>query len=229
MTNPPAPITDAQARAVEAGAKATERAIGVLEGLGGYLREVLGTVPHDLVGYLGGDQLKIRRAENLRDIIERSREKLAKRNAVSGDPASVSITLPLMVAAADESRDELKEIWAGLLATAADPANTLRFRNVFIEIAKSLDPLDAIFLRKILTTKPPTHPTGGFVDTPAFHALLVEDVGASKDELNISIDHLHALSLIRRGDAITSHQLTSLGREFLRAVIDEWPKSLQRK
>jgi hypothetical protein len=51
-----------------------------------------------------------------------------------------------MVAAADESRDELQEIWGALLAAAADPKRSRSFRLKFIEVAKELDPLDALVL-----------------------------------------------------------------------------------
>lgn len=55
------------AKAAEETAKATGQALKVLEGLGSYLKDVFGTVPADLVGYFGGDWLKVRRAENLFD------------------------------------------------------------------------------------------------------------------------------------------------------------------
>jgi hypothetical protein len=49
--------------------------------------------------------------------------------------------LPLVISAADEDRDELQEIWARLLAAAADPARAKSFRIQFIEVAKQMDPL----------------------------------------------------------------------------------------
>ncbi len=52
------PISDEQA-------KLLQEALKTLRSVGGYLREVLGTVPEDLVGLLGGDWLKVRRAENV--------------------------------------------------------------------------------------------------------------------------------------------------------------------
>jgi len=51
--------------------KAIQEALKTLQGVGGFLREILGTVPQDLVGYLGGDWLKVRRAENLARIMPR--------------------------------------------------------------------------------------------------------------------------------------------------------------
>jgi hypothetical protein len=55
MTDPTSlvPISDEQA-------KLGQKALEVLQGLGGFLREIFGTVPEDLVGYFGGDLLKVR-------------------------------------------------------------------------------------------------------------------------------------------------------------------------
>jgi hypothetical protein len=52
------PISDAQANTV------TE-ALKTLQRIGGYLKQILGTVPEDLVGMLGGDWLRAKRAENI--------------------------------------------------------------------------------------------------------------------------------------------------------------------
>jgi hypothetical protein len=133
------PVSDEQAKAIQ-------EAIKALRGVGGFLREILGTVPEDLVGYLGGDWLKVRRAENLARILDKMRERLQERNAKTEQP-SISIVLPLLIAAADESRDELQDIWARLLAAAADPTRAKSFRNQFIEVAKQMDPLDAAVLQ----------------------------------------------------------------------------------
>jgi hypothetical protein len=54
------PISDEQAKAFKA-------ALEVLSGIGGYLKDTLGTVPEDLVGILGGDWLRVRRREHRAD------------------------------------------------------------------------------------------------------------------------------------------------------------------
>jgi hypothetical protein len=99
------PVSDEQAKAIQ-------DAIKALRGVGGFLKQILGTVPEDLVGYFGGDLLKVRRAENAARIIEKAREKLQARNATPKRP-SISIILPLLIAAADEDRDELQQYGPG--------------------------------------------------------------------------------------------------------------------
>jgi hypothetical protein len=52
------------------------------------------------------------------------------------EPPSLSLLLPILVAAAEESRDELQDLWARLLAAAADPSRARSFRIQFIETVK---------------------------------------------------------------------------------------------
>jgi hypothetical protein len=204
------PVSDEQAKAIQ-------EALKTLRGLGSFLEKTFGTVPQDLVGLLGGDWLKVRRAENLARILEKARERLRARGVEAPQPASLSLALPLLVAAADESRDELQEIWARLLAAAADPNRAQSFRLQFIEAAKKLDPLDAAVLRAISAA------AGGSV-TPGMRDAMAEHLRASRDEVGVSIDNLAELSLVYSGNkrepAVVPIHMAPLGREFLRAVSD---------
>jgi hypothetical protein len=197
------PITDAQAKAIE-------EAIKTLRGLGGFLKETFGTVPQDLVGLLGGDWLKVRRAENLVRILQRVKERLEARHVKTPEPASLSIGLPILVAAADESRQELQDIWARLLAAAADPSRASRFRIAFIEAAKRMDPLDAPFLVSL-------HRHGGRADGTVLNSISSE-LKISRDEIDVSWNNLKKLELL----TLDNHNavISSFGREFLRALSD---------
>jgi hypothetical protein len=128
------PISDEQA-------KLGREIIKAFRGLGSFLAQALGSTPEDLVAYLGGDWLRVRRRENLVRLLERARERLTVRNVEEPHPASLSIALPIVRGAADEDREELVDLWARLLANAMDPQlNDLRY--AFIEAVKKIDPLD---------------------------------------------------------------------------------------
>jgi hypothetical protein len=60
------PIGDEQA-------KAAQEALKTARAAGSYFAEVLGTVPHDVVGLLGGDWLRVKRAENAARIAQSRR------------------------------------------------------------------------------------------------------------------------------------------------------------
>src|SRR6266699_393351 len=105
MTNSLIPISDEQAKLGQEGLKA-------LRGLGAFFEKALGGVPEDLVGYLGGDWLRVRRAENIAHLLVEVRERLANLGVEDARPASLSVALPILKGAADEDRDELVALWA---------------------------------------------------------------------------------------------------------------------
>lgn len=192
------PISDEQA-------KLGQEALKTLQGLAGFLKETFGTLPQDVVGMLGGDYLKVKRAENLYRMFQKAKKRLED-NHVREPDASPSLALPIMLAAADESRDELQEIWAALLAAAADPARNKAFRLKFIDIAKKLDPIDITVLQVMADM--------GNVLNPVVRGLLLER-GLNNDEIQISVNNLIDLGLL--GNPSTA-MVYPLGKEFLRAV-----------
>ena len=198
------PISDEQAKAIQ-------DVLKILKGMGGFLKETVGTVPEDLVGILVGDWLKVRRAENLVRMLRKARERLDERK-IETEPPSISIARPLMIAAADEDRDELQDIWARLLAAAADPARAKSFRLRFITVAKEMDPLDATVLEQVST-----HYNGRV--TGDMRNQIADTLGRKRDEVDISIDNLSDLRLLgipSPPDGVMTH----FGREFLRAISD---------
>jgi hypothetical protein len=199
------PISDEQAKAIQ-------EALKFLQGLGGFLKETFGTVPQDVVGLLAGDWLKVRRAENLARILVKTQERLRARRVEAPEPASLSVGLPILIAAADESRDELQDLWARLLAATADPSRAKAFRNAFIDAAKRMDPLDAAVLRCANAIH------GGRI-TIETRIKIASELGISRDEADVSVGNLQKLELAvltNLPDVIVS----PFGREFLRAVAD---------
>jgi Abortive infection alpha len=204
------PFGDEQAKAAQEIAKAAQEALKALQGLGGFFRSVLGTVPEDLVGYLlGADSLRVRRMENLAQILRKSQERLQARKVEPDEPASLSLTLPIIAAAAEESRDELQDLWARLLAAAADPARAKFFRNAFIDAAKKMDPGDATVLGRV---------GNGLIDNNA-KGELARALNLSRDIVEVSLSNLAKLDLLAIVHA-PEMTITPFGRVFLRAVSD---------
>ncbi len=141
-------------------------------------------------------------------MLDKARERLRARRVEVPEPASLSIVLPIFVAAADESREELVDIWARLLAAAADPARAKSFRLAFIETVKKMDPLDAAVLQTAQAD------AGGFI-TGETRNRFAAQLNASRDEVDVSIDNLQTLGLIS-----PNANVSPFGREFLRTVSD---------
>jgi hypothetical protein len=145
-------FTEPHAKALEKLSEFGTTAINSATELSHYAGRILGTAPEDVVGLLIGDPLRAVRtviAAKLDDLVA---QKLQQRNVQSTQPVSPSLAIPLMRAAYDESRPELQELWANLIASAMDPIRSSRVRISFIETLKRLDPLDALVLKTLFET-----------------------------------------------------------------------------
>lgn len=194
------PISDEQA-------KLGQEVLKVMGGIGGFFKDALGSVPEDLVGYLGGDWLRLRRVENIARMMERTRERLKADGVIETEPASLTLALPILRGAADESREELQDLWARLLAASLDPSRAGCVRQGFAEVISKMDPLDA---RVLIFFKGNYHLLNS-VSPDQWSQML----GLSVDELEASLWHLEKLGLVHRGIGTST---TAFGREFLRIV-----------
>ena len=131
-------------------------------------------------------------------------------------PEEIVAKLRQVVAAADESRDELVDLWARLPAAAADPTRTTKFRRIFIEIAKQMDPIDAVVLQAVAKWPSPKSHN----ERVAMPRVIAESLKLTDDEFEVSRTHLVAMGLFSQSDMGSRMGPTSLSREFLRAVND---------
>jgi hypothetical protein len=210
MTGDLIPISDEQAKAMQEMAKLASKIVDASSGIGRYVDRVLGHVPDNLVGYFGGDYLaevRTRNAERLRADTEEIRRRRGTQERVDVSP---SIAIPLVQAAIDEDRADLKDLWARLLAAAMDPARTHLVRLAFIDVAKKMDPMDAAVLR---LASAPGEVAGSRLSE------IGARLGASRNEIDVSIANLVKLELARYSHAPNA-LITPFGQEFLRAVED---------
>ena len=129
-----------------------------------------------------------------------------------------------MIAAADESREELQEMWAALLAAAANPNKSKAFRLKFIEVVKRLDPIDPLVLKRLGPQGPP------YADLRNLDEM-ARSLGVHQDEVAVSLANLEALGLAYRLSSKDDHpnypliESTALGRELVRIVEKDDAKS----
>jgi hypothetical protein len=189
------------AHAIEETAKTAGKAVDAVAGTGKYLSQVLGQVPANLVGLLD-DWLLHKRIRRLAELNAETREHLKRWGAEEPfeDPTP-ALAAPLIAAAIDEDREELKDLWARLLASAMHPDRKGRVRQSFVAILKQLDPLDALCLRTIGNGGNPSKFVARF----------------GPDEIQVSLGRLKELALIHQ---VATPSLEALGKLFLAAVED---------
>jgi len=149
VSNDLVPITDEQAKAVQEVAKVVGQSIEAVSGFFSWCAEVVGDAPHDAFAWLIGDRWHHARIRNLYKIRERTEEILRQRSVKDRKPVSENIATPLLEAARQEDSPEIRELYAGLLAAAMDPARANAVRPEFIDAVKRFHPRDAVIMRTI--------------------------------------------------------------------------------
>jgi hypothetical protein len=204
----PIPVTDEQAKAVQ---KLSEFGTTVVEETGQLARclgKVLGTVPEDAVGLVIGDPLRfVRTAIALK--YDEWIERLVRDRGFRPQPVSPSVAIPLLRAAYDESRPELQELWAQLIAAAMDPQRCNRVRRSFIDTVQRFDPLDALVLKGLYKIP------GGAAKREYFSA----NLGVSVGEIEVSRLNLRELKCVY-STSDDNLIIGSYGIELVRACSD---------
>jgi hypothetical protein len=181
------PISDEQANAIQEAAKLGVEGIQALRELGGFLKEVFGGVPKNLIGLLGGDYIEYRRLLNLSALRAKLQDELGRLGVRELMPPRLTLSLPILTAAADESDSELQALWARLLAAAMDPNRSTQVRQLFIDIVKKMDPMDARALSKL---------TESLQLSPSHRDFLANSFRVSADEIEVSFIHLAELGCV---------------------------------
>ena len=219
MAEPPPPakfgtiVSGEEAKAVQ---KLSEFGITVVteaSHLARYVGRILGTVPENAVGLVIGDPLQFVRTAIAAQYDALLVRILRDRN-VTPQPVSPSLAIPLIRAAYDESRPELQELWAQLIAAAMDPARSSRVRRSFIDTIQRLDPLDALMLRELCDAFP-SNPT------PNVRDFLSARLNISRNEAEVSFLNLEMLRCgYRTGAGSPNWTITPYGKELFRACSD---------
>jgi hypothetical protein len=191
-------------------------AVNLARDVGGWINNIAGDIPKDLVGLVAGDRLKAYRMEKAAEVVHCARERLKAKGITPLDNPSPSIILPILESAMDEGREELKRLWEGLLATALDPDKTTQVARLFIDLVKAMDPLDARIL-----VEARNHPN----QQPNMRDALASRMTVGPDAIEVSMLHLIELGLAvdqhLGGTGLSSTAniaLVTKGRELLRLV-----------
>jgi Abortive infection alpha len=188
--------------AIEEAAKATSKALDLIKAASPAISDVYGLVI--------GDTIKHARSERLERIAAKAKKKLGDRGVTQPTETPEQIAIPLLEAAQGESREDLMDLWARLLANAMDPARISDIRAGYIDILKKLEPLDAKILDYLSAKNPAT-------DQTAKH-MIHEQMGCRQSAGVVSVDNLESLGCLRLVGGNHFLALTELGKELVIAV-----------
>lgn len=206
-----------EAEAIRAVAVTAGKVIDAAVEVGRFFGKVFGTIPQDAVGLVVGDFLHEVRIRNIHKLEQRTEEILSQRVDPHIQSVSPTLAIPLLKAAQDESRTELQELWARLLANAMDGSRS-GVRKNFIETVQRLDPVDAQILIKIAGD--------GDLDTGVWKNDILSIPNIRRDEVLVSLNCLKDLGCIETNMVVDTAigvkervTFSLFGRELMRSCL----------
>lgn len=138
-----------EAKAVEEVARTTGKAVDATRQLGGFLARFLAP-PLEQVSEMATDWLGQRRFERQVRLAERTVEFLTERGLDRPTRAvPPSIALPLIEEASLEEDDWMQDVWAQLLANAADASSGVEIKRAFVAMLSEIGPLEVRILETL--------------------------------------------------------------------------------
>jgi hypothetical protein len=203
------PVTDKQAVAITGLSEFGKTVVTEAGQLARYMGRVLGTVPEDAVGLVIGDPLHFVRTAIAKTYDVLLNKLFKDRGVKETQAVSPSLAIPLLRAAYDESRPELQQLWAALIAAAMDPTRSGRVRISFIDVVKQLDPLDALVLRA-------RYMTPGALEPDAAR-YIASTLSVSGDDTYLSFENLRRLGCVDTNRGLADFFVTAYGKALIRA------------
>jgi hypothetical protein len=138
-------------KAIQETAKASGKAIEVVRSLCSFVAEITSGSITQAIGIVE-DKLAYMRWERQVRFIKRAELLLRELGLPTNRrPVPMSIAIPLLESAFIEEDDELQDLWAQLLANAANASYKHEIRRAYISILQDLTSLDAQIMQKFLT------------------------------------------------------------------------------
>ena len=192
------PFGKETARASTEVAKFGTKLLNSADKLGSYIADVAGRTPHNFVGVAVGDWLwhtRVRRWAKLQADTKRILEERGVKEPF--EEISPSLAVPLLEAAIDETREELADLWAKLLAAAMDPKRKQFVRADLISTLRQLEPIDARVLQAVYDQQ-------GVGLSPNARDNLAGRLSVSADEILVSLENLTRLGCLAQAKGITT-------------------------
>ncbi len=134
------------AKAVAETAKFGTQGVKTTEKILGFVARVFQEPAIEVAGIIG-DRLKFFRWQRQLAYVDKVNIILDSRGIENTRAVMPKLALPILENASLEDDDELQKLWANLMANAMDPNFTTDLRMSFIDIIKSLTPLDVKLLK----------------------------------------------------------------------------------
>jgi hypothetical protein len=151
--------------------------------------------PFERVGEIVDTRMSLWQFRNMVAVGERAKKDLTTRGLRIEDlPPKLREVVPILEHAKNEDDETLQSMWAALLASSFDP-NEPDFQIPFAQLLASLSPLQGRIL-EVLFFDGDAIAEQEIAEEDRLVALLVEKLGVTNDDINLSIKHLSHIGLI---------------------------------
>ncbi|WP_457447699.1 Abi-alpha family protein [Roseateles sp. P5_E4] len=216
------------AKAVQEVAKTAGQALKVMEKSGGFIAKHI-DAPIEHAMEMLADHLKFTRAVRQARLFKRFQEELHSLGPdVRPKPLPLGFAVDAIEQGSIEEVDELQDLWARLLANAADADKDVEPRRAYVSMLKDFTPLDARIFQMIYGLTPSL---GQFIftgDLPDGASTGAEDNAATRreppDAVKSSLSNLVRLGLLNFAQTVKGDELhaivlqTFAGRDLMRAL-----------
>lgn len=204
-------------KAVQEGSKAVTKSLEVAEKFGAFIVRV--TKDSELVG-LVKDQLKFFRAENQFEMAKKYIERYGNQPM---KPIPPKFLIPILQNGSLEDDNNLQDIWVNLLGSFTNKNYKGERRMAYIDIIKSLNPLDAHILKEIYEINLLKNNKEIINITKNNLSEKIRNEN-SKESIDLSVDNLYRVLCIREAAVLTDESgeifcLSKLGEKFVEACI----------
>lgn len=200
------------AKAVQEVAKLGSKVLDAAENAAPFINRVFGKPVEDAAGLLVGDPLRASRILS-QDWLARRVTKILRARDIRDEQSRAvppKLAVPLLEAAQDESEDDLREVWARLLANAMDPNRSSRIRLEFIDTIRQFNPLDARILTELSANASSLSPNS--------RDFLASRFGTDREEIVVAAQHLIKLGCIEMSQTDrANYGVLPYGKLLLRA------------
>jgi hypothetical protein len=218
-------MSEEEAKALQEIAKATNQGIRTLEKAGVFLSKFIGGPLEEASGILE-DRLKYYRWERKVRLLERAKDFLKERGINSPTShVTLKIAIPLLEAGSIEEDNNIQDIYAKILANAADADFKLTIKRTYIDILQNLSSLEIDILKKLYSLNFDEIWNEGVWTTFLPEKLILnqpsqENLRPIKD-VEIALANMYRFELINRGSTYGGGEIysritpTLYGNEFV--------------
>lgn len=184
----------------------------------GFIAKYIDEPLNELVGKWV-DNKKFDRWENKVKIQDRVNSILKERGCETIRMIPPKLGIPLIDNALLEDDDDLRELWCKLIANSLDSTREFRLKYVYIDIIKSLTPLDALILKYIheeslniaINMVNVTNNLVRIADSRVTFDKITKEIKAEPREIRLSLNNLMRVQCINEASLRASVEATKKG------------------